>query len=280
MVSWKDRLKNLFAAGDAPDAAAFEPLLYEADLSPALVARALAGLASGSGTPQERMLAALCAAAGEESTARGVFESQPNPKAILLVGVNGAGKTTTAAKFAARYQSRGLPVVLAAADTFRAGATEQLETWGQRLGVEVVSGAAGSDPAAVVHRAWARARARGALLIADTSGRLHTKVPLMEQLKKIARVLQKDAAETPVATLVALDGTQGQNARAQAAEFAKAAPLDGIVLTKMDGSSRGGFALTLAAEAKLPVWFVGIGEKPADLIEFKMEPFVRLLLDL
>mgnify|MGYP001371897212 CR=1 FL=1 len=257
-------------------------MLYEADVPPQSVTDLLAIFEKTDARPAvERLRDAMVERFGRPGeTPVENFAKRAFPKAILLVGVNGAGKTTTAAKIAQHWKDRGTPVILAAADTFRAGATEQLAEWGKRLGVEVVTGEPGSDPAAIVYRAWSRARETSALLVADTSGRLQTKLPLMDQLKKIHRMLEKDGDDSARVTLLVLDGTQGQNALTQAAEFSKTVPIEGTVLTKMDGSSKAGFALALNLQEKLRPWFLGIGEKPEDLIEFKVERFVAKLLDL
>ena len=281
-LSLKDRLAAWFRSGATPDLSKLEAMLYEADVPPQSVTDLLAIFEKTDARPAvERLRDAMVERFGRPGeTPVENFAKRAFPKAILLVGVNGAGKTTTAAKIAQHWKDRGTPVILAAADTFRAGATEQLAEWGKRLGVEVVTGEPGSDPAAIVYRAWSRARETSALLVADTSGRLQTKLPLMDQLKKIHRMLEKDGDDSARVTLLVLDGTQGQNALTQAAEFSKTVPIEGTVLTKMDGSSKAGFALALNLQEKLRPWFLGIGEKPEDLIEFKVERFVAKLLDL
>ena len=200
------------------------------------------------------------------------------PRATLVVGVNGVGKTTTIAKLARRSLEVGEKPLLAAADTFRAAAIEQLAVWGERLGVGVVKHQAGSDPAAVVYDALHAGRARGAdHLIVDTAGRLHTKSHLMEELAKIRRVLSREAPGMQCLTLLVLDGTNGQNAVAQAREFARTVPIDGLVLTKLDGTAKGGVVVAIARELRLPVAYLGVGEAPDDLVEFRAREFATAL---
>ncbi len=204
------------------------------------------------------------------------FEEQRS--AILVVGVNGVGKTTSIGKLASQMKSQGKRVILAAADTFRAGAIEQLAEWAHRAGVEIIAQKEGSDPGAVVYDAVAAAKARKAdVLICDTAGRLHNKKNLMEELKKINRILDKEYADAYKETLVVLDGTTGQNALAQAREFMEAADVDGIILTKMDGTAKGGIAVAIQAELGIPVKYIGIGEKIEDLQKFDADAFVEAL---
>jgi len=201
------------------------------------------------------------------------------PCVTLVAGVNGAGKTTSIAKLARRDLDAGRSVVLAAADTFRAAAIEQLALWGERLGVDVVRQAAGTDPAAVVYDAVQAARSRGVdHLIVDTAGRLHNKEQLMAELAKIYRVLEREAAGWQVRTLLVLDGTTGQNAIAQARAFLTAAVVDGVFLTKLDGTARGGVVVAIAKELRLPVLFLGVGERPEDLVEFDAREFAAALV--
>jgi fused signal recognition particle receptor len=201
------------------------------------------------------------------------------PRATLVVGVNGAGKTTSIAKLARRDIAAGRKVILAAADTFRAAAIEQLALWGERLGVEVVRQAAGSDPAAVVFDGVKAARARAAdHLIVDTAGRLHNKEQLMAELAKIRRVIDREAAGWDVRTLLVLDGTSGQNALAQARAFLASSAADGVLMTKLDGTAKGGIVVAVARELKLPVLYLGVGEKADDLIDFSAEEFATALL--
>jgi len=201
------------------------------------------------------------------------------PLVTLVVGVNGVGKTTSIAKLARRAQERGERVVLAAADTFRAAAIEQLTLWGERLGVEVIRQAAGSDPAAVVYDAIHAARARRAdQLIVDTAGRLHTKDHLMAELGKIGRVIDREASGWQRRTVLVLDATTGQNALAQARTFTQVVPVDGVLLAKLDGTAKGGMAIAVSRELKVPVLYLGVGESADDLVEFRPREFAAALL--
>lgn len=203
------------------------------------------------------------------------------PTVLLVIGVNGVGKTTTIGKLAAYYKKQGKSVMLAAADTFRAAAIDQLQIWGDRTGVPVIRHEEGSDPAAVAFDAVKAARARNIdVLIIDTAGRLHTKSNLMEELKKINRVVQREIAEAPHETLLVLDATTGQNAISQADLFQKTAAITGIVLTKLDGTAKGGVIIGLKAELSMPVKWVGIGEGVDDLRPFNAQEFSRALFDL
>ncbi len=202
------------------------------------------------------------------------------PHVIFMVGVNGTGKTTTAAKLAARAVAGGRSVVLAAADTFRAAAVEQLEIWADRLGVPLVKHKAGADPAAVVHDACAAAVAKKAdLLYVDTAGRLHTKHNLMEELSKMRRVASRIIPGAPHEVLLVLDAVTGMNGISQAREFTKSAGVTGLVLTKMDGTAKGGVILAIVRELGLPVRFVGLGETADDLVDFDPEAFASALVD-
>lgn len=204
---------------------------------------------------------------------------EPRPAAIVVLGVNGAGKTTTIGKLAQRLRADGRRVIVAAADTFRAAAIDQLAVWTDRAGVDLVRHAEGSDPAAVVYDAAQAARARHAdVLIIDTAGRLHTKTNLLEELKKLDRVLRRELPGSPVESLLVLDATTGQNGIAQARQFAAALPLTGVVLTKLDGTARGGIVVAIADELKLPVRLVGFGEGIDDLQTFDPNAFVEALL--
>lgn len=197
---------------------------------------------------------------------------------VSLVGVNGTGKTTTAAKLAYMLQSQNLTVLLAACDTFRAAGIEQIKTWGARLGVPVISGSHGGDPAAVAHDALTAAMARNAdYLLLDTAGRLHTKQNLMQELQKVHRVLNKKLPGAPHETLLVLDATTGMNALNQAREFHKAVNLTGLVITKLDGTSKGGMVVAIQKELGLPIKFVGLGEKPDDLQPFDPVQFAEAL---
>jgi len=208
-----------------------------------------------------------------------VIDASRRPFVILMVGVNGAGKTTTMGKLAGRFKAAGHKVMLAAGDTFRAAAVEQLAVWGERNGVPVISQQPGADPAAVVFDALQAARARGIdVLIADTAGRLHSQGNLMEELKKVVRVIRRLDPDAPHETLLVIDGGTGQNALAQAREFNDAVGVTGIVVTKLDGSARGGILLALAEQTKLPIRFIGIGEQVDDLGEFDAGEYVKALL--
>lgn len=202
-----------------------------------------------------------------------------SPTVILMVGANGGGKTTSAAKLAARFKGQGKKVVLAAADTFRAAAQEQLAVWGKRLGVEVFKGSYGADPAAVVFDAAQAFKAwKGDVLLVDTAGRVHTNANLMSELEKVRRVVVRELPGVRVESLLVLDATVGQNAASQAREFLKFSGLSGIVLTKVDGTAKGGAAVAVAAELGLPIRFLGLGESEEDLIEFSPRAFVEALL--
>ncbi|MFY9551563.1 MAG: signal recognition particle-docking protein FtsY [Thermoanaerobaculia bacterium] len=197
----------------------------------------------------------------------------------FLVGVNGSGKTTTAAKLASREKAEGRSVLLAAADTFRAGAIDQLQTWADRLGLPVVRHREGADPSAVLYDALSAAKARGVRsLLVDTAGRLHTKKNLMEELAKMRRIAAREVDGAPHETLLVLDATTGVNGLAQARRFMEAAGASGVVLTKLDGSARGGIVLAIYRELKLPVLFVGVGESVDDLIPFDPAEYARALL--
>ena len=201
------------------------------------------------------------------------------PRVILFVGVNGTGKTTSLAKMAAMLKREKRSVVMAAGDTFRAAAIEQLEAWGEKLGVPVVRGAYQADPAAVCHDAYAAAVRRGAdFLLCDTAGRLHTKHNLMQELSKVKRVLGRLDPESPHEVLIVLDATTGSNALEQARQFKEAAGLTGAILTKLDGSGRGGIAVALQQELGVPVRFVGTGEREADFARFDPRAFVAEML--
>jgi fused signal recognition particle receptor len=194
---------------------------------------------------------------------------------ILFVGVNGVGKTTTIGKLAHKYKSEGKTVLLAAGDTFRAGAIEQLEVWGDRVGVEVIKQAAGSDPAAVMFDAVHSAKARNAdILLCDTAGRLQNKVNLMKELEKVKKVIEREVPGAPHEVLLVLDATTGQNALIQAKTFKEATNVSGIVLSKLDGTAKGGIVLAIRNELKIPVKLVGLGEKMDDLQEFDAEKYV------
>ncbi|MGI6690506.1 MAG: signal recognition particle-docking protein FtsY [Christensenellales bacterium] len=200
------------------------------------------------------------------------------PMVMLVVGVNGAGKTTTVGKLAMRFQEIGRSVILAAADTFRAAADEQLAVWAKRANVPMISQSQGSDPAAVVYDAIHAAKARKTdLLIVDTAGRLHTKKNLMDELNKIKRVINREYPEAAMRSMLIIDATTGQNGLAQAKVFQEAAEINGIILTKLDGTAKGGIAVAIQSELGLPVWYVGVGEGIDDLQAFDARQFVDAL---
>ena len=199
---------------------------------------------------------------------------------VLIVGVNGVGKTTTIGKLASIYKSQGKKVLIAAADTFRAAASEQLEEWANRAEVDIITGKEGSDPASVIFDAVNAAKARKIdILLCDTAGRLHNKKNLMEELKKIGRIIEREFPEAHKESLVVLDGATGQNALMQAREFKNATDITGIVLTKMDGTAKGGIAVAIQSELQVPVKYIGVGEKINDLQKFDPDDFVDALFD-
>lgn len=208
------------------------------------------------------------------------YEFENRKSVILVIGVNGVGKTTSVGKLAGKLKDQGKKVILAAADTFRAAAGEQLVQWANRAGVELIGGQPGADPASVVFDAVAAAKARNAdVLLCDTAGRLHNKKNLMEELRKIYRILEKEYPEAYLETLVVLDGTTGQNALAQARQFAEVAKVTGIILTKLDGTAKGGIAVAIHSELDIPVKYIGVGESIEDLEKFNAESFVNALFD-
>jgi fused signal recognition particle receptor len=208
------------------------------------------------------------------------YRFEEETSVVLVVGVNGVGKTTTIGKLAGKLKSQGKKVILGAADTFRAAAGEQLTEWANRAGVEIVGGQEGSDPGSVVYDAVQAAKARKAdVLLCDTAGRLHNKKNLMEELKKINRILEKEYPEAYRETLVVLDATTGQNALVQAKQFSEAAEITGIVLTKMDGTAKGGIAVAIHSELGIPVKYIGVGESIDDLQKFDADQFVDALFE-
>ncbi|PYT06834.1 MAG: signal recognition particle-docking protein FtsY [Acidobacteria bacterium] len=285
-----ERLGEALRPGRPIDESAFEELeeaLIESDVGPGLAAQVVQGVRrrargpAGSeelaGLVREELKALLrrdpaAPPAAAAATGGGL-------RVILIVGVNGGGKTTTAGKLAARYQAEGLPVVLAAADTFRAAAIEQLEIWAQRAGALLIRHGEGADPSAVVFDAARAALRRGArILLVDTAGRLHTRSNLMQELEKITRVAGREVPGAPHEVLLVLDATTGQNGLSQAREFLRAAKVTGVVLTKLDGTARGGIALAIAQELGLPLRYVGVGEKLEDLVDFDPDAYVAGLL--
>lgn len=208
------------------------------------------------------------------------YDFENRKSVVLLIGVNGVGKTTSVGKLAGQMKDKGKKVMVAAADTFRAAAIEQLTEWAHRANVDIIAQKEGSDPAAVIFDAVTAAKARNVdILLCDTAGRLHNKKNLMEELKKIDRVIEREYPEAYRETLVVLDGTTGQNALAQAKEFNEVADITGIVLTKLDGTAKGGIAIAIQSELGIPVKYIGIGEKIDDLQKFSAEDFINALFE-
>lgn len=209
------------------------------------------------------------------------YEFENTQSVILVIGVNGVGKTTSVGKLAGKLKDNGKRVLIAAADTFRAAAVEQLEEWSNRAGVEIIKANTGSDPASVIFDAVSAAKSRNVdVLICDTAGRLHNKRNLMEELKKINRIIEREFPNAHRENLIVLDGTTGQNALMQAREFGEVTDLTGIILTKMDGTAKGGIAVAIQSELKVPVKYIGVGETIEDLQKFDSEQFVNALFDI
>ena len=279
------RLLGRREAIDASSLEALETALLQADVGVAVTTRVMAevrrqagrGEVSLSDLLSEEMLKALDPVA----LPLAVNGNTGAPFVILVVGVNGVGKTTTIAKIGRRLKAAGHKVMFAAGDTFRAAAVEQLKTWGERLDIPVIAQGTGADPASVIFDAYAAATARGCdVLLADTAGRLHTQGGLMNGLGKIRRVLAKQNPAAPHETLLVLDATMGQNALQQAKLFNETAPLSSLVLTKLDGTAKGGILFAIADALKLPIRFIGVGEQADDLQVFSAEAFVDALLGL
>lgn len=208
------------------------------------------------------------------------YEFENRKSIILVIGVNGVGKTTSVGKLAAQLKDSGKKVIMAAADTFRAAAIEQLTEWSHRAGTDIIAQQEGADPAAVIYDAIQASKARRAdVLICDTAGRLHNKKNLMEELKKIDRIIEKEYSEAYRETFIVLDGTTGQNAMAQAKQFMECADITGVILTKMDGTAKGGIAVAIQSELSIPVKYIGIGEQIDDLQKFDADSFVDALFD-
>ncbi|MFQ5457496.1 MAG: signal recognition particle-docking protein FtsY, partial [Myxococcota bacterium] len=260
-----------------------EEILYTADLGVATATRLLAELreASERGGGGEALRESLkqsveaILAADAETTAG---SGEEKPRVVLFVGVNGVGKTTTIGKIGAGLVAEGKTVILAAADTFRAAAIEQLEIWGKRIGATVIKQETSSDPSAVVFDAVAAAKSRKAdVVLVDTAGRLHTKANLMEELKKMTRILGREIPGAPHEVILVLDATTGQNALTQARQFNEAVGVTGIALTKLDGTARGGIVIAVHEELKLPIRYIGVGERVDDLRPFDAHDFVEAL---
>jgi fused signal recognition particle receptor len=262
-----------------------EEVLLGADLGPRTAQKILDRLRERMNrhelADEDRVWAALREEAREILGARGgAIALHQKPTVILVVGVNGVGKTTTIGKLASRFTQNGKKVVLAAGDTFRAAAVLQLEVWGRRVGCPVVKGKENADPGAVIFDAIKRAQAEGAdIVLADTAGRLHTKLPLMDELKKVGRTVEKALERPADEVILVLDSTNGQNAIQQAQIFKEAMSVTGIVLTKLDGTAKGGVVLGIADEHGIPVRYVGIGERVEDLREFDASSFVEALFE-
>ena len=261
--------------------------LLGADVGAELTTRIIERMEQRVRTEKIRDLAALTAAVREETRAlipyrkAGIIDiASAKPFVVLVVGVNGTGKTTTIAKLASRWKAEGKSVIIGAADTFRAAAIEQIQMWADRVGVPLVKHQPGSDPGAVAHDAVSAAKARGAdVLLIDTAGRLHNKAHLMQELAKIRRVIAKELPGAPHETLLVLDGTTGQNGVSQAAAFLEAAKLTGLVVTKLDGTAKGGVILSIMRQFEIPVKFIGVGESADDLIPFDPEAYVETLFE-
>ena len=284
------RLKALFAGERAIDAALaqqIEEVLLSSDVgattTQAILGRLRDGMDRGELTNPDAVWRALRQEAVRmlsiDGRAGGALELRHTPMVVLFVGVNGAGKTTTIGKLATQLEAAGKKCVLAAGDTFRAAAVQQLVIWGKRVGCEVVHGKDGADPASVLFEAIKKAEELGAdVVLADTAGRLHTKANLMNEMQKIARSAAKAASGAPHEIFLVIDATNGQNALAQAREFKEALDITGIVLTKLDGTAKGGVVLGISDSLRVPVRFVGMGEGPDDLHEFVPQRFVDALL--
>jgi len=264
-----------------------EELLITADLGPATAAKLVEAFGKnrfGKDISDQEVKEALAVQMAEilAPCAKPLaLDDSKKPFVVLMVGVNGAGKTTTIGKLAQSYKDQGLSVMLAAGDTFRAAAIGQLQVWGQRAGCAVVTGAPGSDAAALAYQALTKAKAEGAdVLLIDTAGRLHNKTDLMQELSKICRVVKKLDPEAPQATLLVLDATTGQNAHAQVSVFRELTQITGLIVTKLDGSAKGGVLVALADRFHLPIHAIGVGEGADDLRPFEAMDFARSLMGL
>jgi fused signal recognition particle receptor len=269
---------------DAVTIEELEELLIRADLGVDVASRIAAAIGEGrydkqvSDTEVKTVLSREVEAVLAPVARPLVIDAAAKPFVILVVGVNGSGKTTTVGKLAARFRAEGRNVVLAAGDTFRAAAIEQLKIWGSRTGATVIARAQGSDAASLVFEALTAAKAQAAdVLIVDTAGRLQNRTELMAELEKVVRVMKKVEASAPHAVLLVLDATVGQNALSQATEFTRIAGVTGLVMTKLDGTARGGILVALAAKHKLPVHFIGVGEGVDDLAPFAAKDFANAI---
>lgn len=275
----REKLGASLGASDAPDWEALEESLVLADVGLEATEAILEGMRARSGSTEVRLREELLGILRRVRTAAAPTTPQQSPCVSLVIGVNGVGKTTTVAKLAHQSVASGRKAMVVAADTFRAAAQEQLASWAERIGVDLFEGESGSDPASVVHDGLQAALARKADdVFVDTAGRLHTRRPLMDELGKIERVASRAAPEAFQETLLVMDGTVGSNGLAQARQFAASLSVSGIILTKMDGTAKGGVVIAIARELDLPVRFVGIGESVDDLVAFSPEEFVDALL--
>lgn len=276
--NWKLRLKNYFSGPniDSDQIQAWEELLFEADFAFGDIENLLVELKSARNENSVESLKAVLLDYYQNTAPNALaFEI---PSVCMLIGVNGAGKTTFSAKLANYLKSNGHRVILGAADTFRAGAVEQLKIWASRLDIHCVEQGMNADPASVAFEAWKHTKAENAVLILDTAGRLHTKAPLMEQMAKIVRVLSKEGDQQPQETWLVLDGSSGQNLLAQATEFAKQVKVTGLIVTKLDGSSKGGAALSASKALDIPIRFIGLGESVEDIQPFDLSTYVNAML--
>jgi len=275
-----EAIRSIF--GEKVDAASLERLekvLYEADIGSSMTNRLIEILRKRPNDPKT-VIPFL------KSELMKIFPKPPvvawtqTPHVVLMIGINGSGKTTTLAKLSALYRKEGKKVLIGAGDTFRAAAIEQLDTWAKRIGVEIVKSQIHSDPSAVAFDVLAAAKARGSdIVLIDTAGRLQTKTDLMQELAKIRRICGKQVEGAPHETLLVLDGTIGQNAIDQAKAFHEVTKITGIVLTKLDGSAKGGIAVAIAESLKIPILWVGLGEKEDDLVPFNAEQYLDALLN-
>jgi fused signal recognition particle receptor len=280
------RIASLFGATEITDETwdELETLLIQADLGVETASSVLESLKrtvrTEGLTRSEELSSALRAELRARLDVPPALTWTNKPNVVMVVGVNGSGKTTTLAKLTQRYQREGKSILLGAADTFRAAAVDQLQVWGDRLGVEVIAGAPESDPGAVAFNAVQAGVARGVdIVFVDTAGRLHTRFNLMEELKKVHRVVGKALPGSPHAVWLVLDATTGQNALQQAKSFKQAVHVTGVILSKLDSSARGGMAFAIQRELGLPILFAGLGEKPEDLQPFDPDAFVDGILD-
>jgi fused signal recognition particle receptor len=288
--SWAEKIGAIFQSRswDEESLARMEETLIAADIGVSASRKLMDALRrqapNGNGDLAEEMIAQLRTAMAQmlqsRSDAPKIVSLSVRPWVVIFLGVNGVGKTTTIGKLAAQYSGAGKKVLLVAGDTFRAAAIEQLDAWASRVGVDVVKHRAGSDPSAVVFDGMQAAKSRGVdVLLIDTAGRLHTKVHLIEELKKIRRVIRREQPDAPHETLLVLDATTGQNGLQQARVFKESADITGIVLTKLDGTAKGGVILGIQEELGVPVKYVGVGEEVEDLQPFDAEDFARALFE-